>query len=208
MNILIVDDHPVVRDGLRRLLSGERNVEIRESATAKEALAAFRQDRPDLTIVDLNLPGLGGLELTQRLILADKTVRILVFSMHADPIYAARSIEAGARGYVSKNAEPAEILEAVRRVAQGGHYIEQEIAQALALINVRGTPLHPLQDLSRRDLEILRLLGEGQSLAQIAAALGVSYKTIANACSQIKEKLGATRTADLIRIAIETSRGA
>jgi DNA-binding NarL/FixJ family response regulator len=128
-------------------------------------------------------------------------VRILVFSMHAETMYAARALQAGARGYVSKNASPEELQIALKRVIDGGRYVEREIAQELA---VHGpVDADPWNRLTERDLEILRLLSEGRSLAQIAAAIGVSYKTVANICTQIKAKLGVTRTADLVRLSIE-----
>ena len=144
---------------------------------------------------------MSGLEVIGRLKIEEPKVRILVISMHDNPIYVTRALQAGATGYVSKNAPPDQILEAIKRVGDGHAYIEHAIAQELALWSVR-TPSHPLKDLSPRDLEILHLLGEGFSLLQIAAAISVSYKTVANHCSQLKAKLGATRTADLIRIAI------
>jgi two-component system, NarL family, invasion response regulator UvrY len=202
MKILIVDDHPIIRNGLRRLLAADFAAEFREAATAREALPAFREQRPDLVVLDLNLPGAGGLDTIRRLKLEDETVRILVFTVHDDAIHVARAFEAGASGYITKNAPPDQILEAVRRIAAGQTYIEPDIAQDLALLNVRSIS-HPLKDLSRRDLEILRLLGAGRSLPQIAEAIGVSYKTVANNCGQIKLKLGVTRTAELVRIAIE-----
>ncbi len=202
MKVLIVDDHAIVRAGLRRLLAEEGALELREAASGREALGLCRDWRPDLVILDLNLPGLGGLELIKRLGMEEKPPRILVLSLHDDPLYAMRALEAGAAGYVSKNAAPAEILEGIRRVGEGQSYVAPHLAQEMALFSVRA-PAHRLNDLSRRDLEILRLLGEGSSLQQIADALGLSYKTIANTCGQIKAKLGVQRTAELIRIAIE-----
>ena len=199
MKILIVDDHAIVRDGLSRLLAADGDHEVKLAATGREALIAARSFRPDLVILDLNLPGLGGLELLRRLV-AIEAGRILVLSMHAEPLYARRSLEAGAHGYVSKNAAPDELLAAVRRVAAGGRYIEAEIAQALAL----GAGAETLNALSPRELEIMRLLAAGSSLAEIAEALGASYKTVANTCTLIKSKLGVARTADLVRLAIET----
>jgi len=157
--------------------------------------------------MDLNLPGSGGLEMIRRLNIEDDSVRILVFSVHDDSIHVARAFEAGALGYVTKNAPADQISSAIFRVAAGHNYIEPEIAQELALLSVRTSgrsPLsHPFKDLTRRDLEILRLLGEGYSLLRIAETIGLSYKTVANNCSHIKNKLGLARTADLIRIAIE-----
>ncbi len=202
MRVLIVDDHAIVRAGLRRLLAEEAGLELREAASGREALALCREWRPDLIILDLNLPGLGGLELIKRLGMEEKAPRILVLSLHDDPLYAMRALEAGAAGYVSKNAAPAEILEGIRRVGDGQSYVAPNLAQEMALFSVRA-PAHRLNDLTRRDLEILRLLGDGSSLQQIADALGLSYKTIANTCGQIKAKLGVQRTAELIRIAIE-----
>ncbi|HZZ34915.1 MAG TPA: response regulator transcription factor [Caulobacteraceae bacterium] len=198
MTILIVDDHAIVRDGLKRLLAGEG--EILEAASGREALALVRARAPDLTVLDLNLPGLGGLELLRRLIQAGAG-RILVLTMHAEPLYAKRALEAGAAGYVTKNASPDELLTAVRRVAAGGRYVEAELAQALAVQAAEGPGF---DNLSPRELEIMRLLAGGSSLAEIAEALGVGYKTVANTCSQIKSKLGVSRTADLVRLAIET----
>jgi two-component system, NarL family, invasion response regulator UvrY len=207
MKVLIVDDHPIVHAGLRRLIAVEADAQIREAATAKEALASFKDDRPDLVIMDLNLPGIGGLETIRRLIIEDESARILVFSVHDDSIYVARAFEVGALGYVTKNAPPDQISLAIVRVAAGHDYIEPDIAQQLALLTVRAPGRshlsHPFKDLTRRDLEILQLLGKGFSLRQIAGAVGLSYKTVANNCTHIKNKLGLARTADLIRIAIE-----
>ncbi|MGH6836849.1 MAG: response regulator, partial [Methylocella sp.] len=156
---------------------------------------------------DLNLPGSGGLETIRRLKIEDNSARVLVFSVHDDSIHVARAFEAGALGYVTKNAPPDQISLAIFRVAAGQNYLEPDIAQELALLTVRTSrrPLlsHPFNDLTRRDLEILRLLGEGYSLLRIADTIGLSYKTVANNCSHMKKKLGLARTADLIRVAIE-----
>ena len=203
MKILIVDDHPIIRTGLRRLLAGEPEIEMREAASGRETISAFREDRPALVILDLNLPGLGGLEVIARLKIADPAARILVLSMHDEEIHITRALQAGAMGYISKNAPPDEIIEAIRRVADGHTYIEHEIAERLVFSNIRA-PSHALEHLSSRDLEILRLLAGGCTLLQIADTIGVSYKTAANNCTQIKVKLGATSAADLIRIAMRS----
>jgi DNA-binding NarL/FixJ family response regulator len=201
LKVLVVDDHAVVRDGLRRLLATLPDVEIFEAASGREALSIVQRQQPDLVLLDLHLPGIGGIELLRRLIGTSPHLRILVFSMHAEKMYAARALQAGARGYVSKNASPEELQVALRRVLDGGRYVEREIAQELA---VHGpVDADPWNQLTERDLEILRLLSEGRSLAQIGAAIGLSYKTVANICTQIKAKLGVTRTADLVRLSIE-----
>ena len=192
MRILIVEDHPIVRAGLRRLLSSDPQIEISEAASGKEALSIFKTHRLDLVILDLNLPGVGGLEVIGRLKVEDPAVRILVLSVHDNALYVTRAIQAGATGYVSKSAPPDEILEAVKRVAAGRAYIEQSIAQELALLNIR-RPSDPMKELSRRDLEVLQLLGDGCTLAKIAETMGVSHKTIVNNCTQIKAKLRVRR---------------
>lgn len=201
MNILLVDDHALVRAGLKRLLATVWSGEILEAASGREALNSLKDLRFDLVILDLNLPGLGGLELLRRMIQAGAGP-ILVLSMHAEPLYARRALEAGAAGYVTKNASPEELLTAVRRVTSGGRYVEAELAQALA-VQAPGAA-QEFDNLTAREIEIMRLLAKGASLAEIAAAVGVGYKTVANSCSQIKSKLGVSRTADLVRLAIET----
>jgi DNA-binding NarL/FixJ family response regulator len=198
VNILLVDDHAIVRDGLRRLLIASFPHEVHEAADGREALALLRRTPVDLVILDLNLPGLGGVELLRRIVQTIRA-RVLVFSMHAEPLYVTRALEAGAAGYISKNIAPDELLTAVQRVAAGGRYVEQDIAQSLAL---GGSP--SIGQLTARELEIMRLLGQGRSLAEIAAAIGVGYKTVANTLTQMKAKLGVARTADLVRMAVET----
>lgn len=200
MKILLVDDHAVVRSGLHTLLTSTWDARIFEAATGRDALLQLRQERPDLVLLDLNLPGIGGLELLRRMLVEDQSVRILVLSMHAEPLYAARAIELGARGYLSKNASADELLTAIRRITEGRRYIENAIAQELALQKV--SPGGGVQDLTERDIEIMRLLAEGLSLTEIADALGIGYKTVANTCSHIKAKLGVARTNDLVRLAM------
>ncbi|MEQ8823449.1 MAG: response regulator transcription factor [Filomicrobium sp.] len=201
LKILLVDDHSVVRAGVRRLLEAIDGSQIWEAETGHETIATFRTEKPDLVLLDLNMQGVGGLELLRRLLLEDKKARIIVFTMHSEPIYAARALKLGAKGYVTKSASADELVAAVRKVADGGHYIEAELAEKLAIGQFDGED--PLHQLSTREVEILRLLGDGKSLTAIAETLGVSYKTVANTCSLIKNKLGLQRTADLIKVSLE-----
>jgi two-component system, NarL family, invasion response regulator UvrY len=202
MKILIVDDHPIVRSGLRRLLAAEVE-EIEEAATGQVALSMFRASRPTLIIVDLNLPGISGLEVIERLKVIDPKARILVLSMHDDPMHVRRALQAGAAGYVTKNAPPDEIIEAVRRVANGGTYVEHSVAEELVFLSIK-QQAHPLSELSTRELEVLRLLANGCSLSTIASIIGVNQKTAANSSSRIKAKLGARTTTELISIALRS----
>jgi two-component system, NarL family, invasion response regulator UvrY len=198
--ILVVDDHAIVRSGVRRLLADLRDLELQEAASGEEALEQIRDSAFDLVILDLNLPGLGGLELLRRLLKSSPNLSVLVFSLHTEAIYANRAMEAGARGFVSKSAAPEEFLAAVQTVLAGGSVIERDIASEIATQEIGENAY--LRPLTQRDLEILRLLAAGNSLAEIGEALGIAYKTVANTLSRIKEKLGVTHTADLIRIAI------
>ena len=201
LKILLVDDHSVVRAGVRRLLEAIDGTQILEAETGHETLAQFRNEQPDLVLLDLNMQGVGGLELLRRLLLEDKKARVIVFTMHSEPIYAARALKLGAKGYVTKSASADELVAAVRKVSDGGHYIEAELAEKLAIGRFDGED--PLHQLTTREVEILRLLGDGKSLTAIAETLGVSYKTVANTCSLIKNKLGLQRTADLIKVSLE-----
>jgi len=200
MRLLVVDDHAIVRSGIRRLLSERPDIEVLEAASGEEAMSAVLDAPVNLIVLDLNLPGLGGLELLRRLVRAVPKVPILIFSQHAEAIYATKALEAGAQGFVSKNAMPEEFLEAVDAVLGGGVAVEKSIQREMAIRDVVEDAY--LKPLTERDIEILRLLAAGNSLSEIAAKLGIAYKTVANTLSRIKEKLGAGQTSDLIRIAI------
>jgi DNA-binding NarL/FixJ family response regulator len=199
MNILIVDDHAVIRAGLRQLLMSTIGAECWEADSAGAALAIVAERRPDVALLDLGLPALGGLAILPQL--REFGVRALVLSMNTDLIYVTRALHAGALGYVSKNVSPDELVGAIQAVADGKRYIEQRLAQALALqgADVR----NGLPRLTEREMEIMRLLAAGRSFMEISNAFGVSYKTVANTAGQLRTKLGVARTADLIRLAVE-----
>jgi two-component system invasion response regulator UvrY len=202
MRVLIVDDHPIIVSGCAAMLAGEGGVEVYDASDAETGLAAFVAHEPDVTVVDIAMPGVSGLELTRRILEKDADARIVVFSMNDDPIFAARAIEAGAKGYVTKNDDPYLLLQAVREVAEGGVFLMPKIANRLAFEKRGGAP-NPLAALTARELEILRMLGAGFGMAEIAEATQVSYKTIANSCSIMKRKLGARTPMELLRIALE-----
>ena len=201
MKLLIIDDHVIVREGVRRLFATQTDVVTIDATSAVEALAQFRTHRPDLVLLDLNLASDSGFELLRRLLAEDKSARILIFSMHGEPLYVARALDAGARGYVNKSAPASELVAAIQKVAADGHYVEHDVAAQLVVH--RYSSEAPFYRLTTREADIMRQLGEGKTLATIATALGVSYKTVANTCSVIKTKLGVDRLGDLIRLAIE-----
>jgi DNA-binding NarL/FixJ family response regulator len=200
MRVLVVDDHAIVRSGIRRLLSERTDIEVQEAASGEDALRATQERPADLIVLDLNLPGLGGLELLRRLTRMAPKSPILIFSQHAEAIYATKALEAGARGFVSKNAVPEEFLEAVDAILAGGTAVEKSVQREMAMRDLAEDAY--LKPLTERDIEILRLLAAGNSLSEIAVTLGVAYKTVANTLSRIKEKLGVAQTSELIRIAI------
>jgi two-component system, NarL family, invasion response regulator UvrY len=201
LRVLIVDDHPIVISGCRALLETDPDVEVLEAQDGGSGFAAFFDSRPDVAVIDINLPGHSGLELMRRIIDRAPEARLIVFSMNDDPVIAARAIEAGAKGYIAKNDDPALIAEAVRRVANGGLYLHPEMARQIAFLRA-GANADAISSLSPRELEILRLLAAGRTMAQIADLLAVSYKTVANNCTQLKQKLGARSAMDLMRIAL------
>ncbi|HEX2840133.1 response regulator transcription factor [Hyphomicrobium sp.] len=204
MKVLVVDDHAVVRQGVQRLLSTLPNAVLFEAATAHEALAIARKENPDVVVLDINLEGASGLELLRRFRIESPSARVLMFSMHGEPIYANRALKAGAYGYVCKSAGADELTTAVLRVFEGERYLDSTMAGELVMSSVRAED--PLRKLTNREIEILRMLGEGKSLQGIADAIGIAYKTVANSCGRIKEKLDLPRTSDLIRFSIENRR--
>lgn len=202
MKILIVEDHGVVREGLQRLFKAHFDALVLEAADIEEGLSLYARERPDVVILDLNLEGAGGLEMLRRIKTTDDGARVIVFSMHHEPVYAVRALRGGARGYVSKGAPVEELIVAIRKVKAGEQYIDRELASRIAVSQISADD--PLQSLSIREVEILRMLGQGKSMTAISENLGIAYKTVANICTQIKVKLGVDRTADLIRLAVET----
>jgi two-component system invasion response regulator UvrY len=198
--VLVVEDHAIVRAGIRRLLDERGDIEVSEAATGEAALETIAARVFALVVLDLNLPGLAGLELLRRIVRQAPGVPVLIFSQHTEAIYATRALETGARGFVSKNANPEELLEAVETILNGGVAIEKDVAAEMALHDLAEDAY--LRPLTERDLEILRLLSAGDSLSEIADKLGIAYKTVANTLSRIKEKLGVGQTSELIRIAV------
>jgi len=155
-------------------------------------------------VIDFNLPGISGLELLRRILEREPEARLIIFSMNDDPVIAARAIESGAKGYIAKNDDPALFAGAVKTVADGGLYLHPEMARQIAFLRA-GANASAVSNLNRRELEILRLIAAGRTMAQIAEAIDVSYKTVANNCTQLKQKLGARSAMELMRIALSAT---
>jgi DNA-binding NarL/FixJ family response regulator len=212
--IMLVDDHPIVREGYRRLLERHPGYRVvAEAESAAEAYRRYREAKPDIVVMDLSLGGAGGggaagivpggLEAVRHILQWDKAARILVFSMHQAAAFALKAFEAGAAGYVTKSSAPDELVRALATVAAGGRALSADIAREIAaerLSNQRS----PLDGLGPRETEILRLLAGGRTAAEIADALCLSVKTVQNYHYAIKGKLGARTDAGLVWLAIET----
>jgi DNA-binding NarL/FixJ family response regulator len=203
IRILLVDDHAIVRAGYRALLAKQPGLDVvAESATAMQAYQLFQHFQPGLVITDLSLPGSSGLELIAHLKQYRADAKILVFSMHQNPEFAAQALRVGALGYVTKSSEPEVLLRAIQDVHAGRHFLSADIAQALALEKL-GSERLALQTLSGREFEILRLLVEGKTHAEIADMLNISVKTASNCHYLIKRKLGVGSDIELVKMAIK-----
>ena len=204
MRVLIVDDHPIVTSGCRALLAGDPEIVMLEASDAETGERVFADENPDVCVLDINLPTVSGFELARRILARLASARIIMFSMNDDPIFAARAIEVGAKGYVSKSGDPYDLFEAIREVAKGGVYLPPAIARSVAFAGPAFAQ-SPLSRLTAREIEILRLLSAGKSLSEIAWLVHSSYKTVANTSSIMRQKLGVRTSAELVRLAIENS---
>lgn len=202
VTVLLVDDHAVVREGYRRLLTDCASIRVvGEAGDAQSAYLAWQQHRPQVTVMDISLPGASGIEALRRIRARDPDARLLMFSMYEDAVFAARALQAGARGYVTKAAAPHVLVEAVLAVASGKPYIVPGVAQELALRRLASGGGDPGESLSPREFEVLRMLVEGKPVAQIARNLGLTAKTVANHQSALRQKLGAVTAVQLLQAA-------
>jgi len=202
-SVLIVDDHPIVLQGCRRMLQDAGVAELFEARDVVSGYRLYRRNRPDVVIVDLGMQdkGLGGLDLIRRIRGYNTHARILVFSMHSDPVIVARALQAGALGYVVKDTSAENFIEAFKNVRGGSPYLSNDLAMQVALANTPARQ-NPLAELTPRELQALSLLAEGKPYSRIAEELNVSYKTVANLSTQLKQKLDAHNLPELIRAAV------
>lgn len=199
--ILIVDDHFAIREGLAQMLSSQFPGAVLSAAgQAHEALQQLATGRLDIVILDLNLPGRGGLDVIRELKDASPTTGVLVYTVHPEDQFGVRTLRAGADGYVTKDQAASDVIEAIQRILQGRRYISPRLAECLA--NYVSTPEQPHDLLSDREMQILRLLAEGRKPTEIAAELHLSIKTVSTYRTRILEKLKLSSSADIIRYAI------
>jgi DNA-binding NarL/FixJ family response regulator len=204
--VLIVDDHPVVVSGCKSLFASDPSVKIEGAGDAKAGHLAFVQKHPDVTVIDIKLPDVSGFELMRQIRKQDPDAKIIMFSMNDDPAFVVRAVEMGAQGYLSKSDDPRLFVQAVRKVAAGENFISPHLAEAVTFSSA-AVKANPTTRMTTRELEVLTLLRRGDKIAEIAGALGISYKTVANTTSLLKQKLNAKNHSDLIRIAVEMKLG-
>ncbi len=203
ITIMLVDDHAVVREGYRSFLEKQKNMNvIAEAADGEEAYIRFKENRPDVLVMDLSLPGRSGIETISRIRKHSLSARILVFSMHQNPTFALQAIKAGARGYVTKSSLPDVLVRAIYDVYEGNIALSADIAQALAIEKLAIDNV-ALEELTVREFELLRMIVDARSIEDIAKTLNVTQKTVSNCHYRIKKKLGAKTDIELTHFAIK-----
>ena len=204
LRILIADDHGVLRAGLRALLHGAGLQVVAEAATGEEALQRAEQLRPDLALLDISMPGLDGIEVTRRLQQSVPDTRVLIMTMHEDTGLLRAALRAGAAGYIVKRAVESELLNAIEAVQRGELYVHPALTRGLLPeLESRAAPAAAADALTPREVDVLRLLAQGHTNRQIAAALSLSVRTVESHRSSIMDKLGLHSRADLARYAAE-----
>ncbi len=202
--ILIVDDHGLVRTGLRNILAGEGTLKVvGEAASGEEGIRLAKELKPDIILMDVELPGLSGLEATERILKTDAGIRVVVLTAHSQPPLPTRLLEVGARGYLTKSCGARELISAVKAVARGERYLSADIAQQLALSLLPGTPQSPFQELTTRELEIALMLIQGMKPTLIGEVINLSPKTVASHKYKIYEKTGVKSEVELLRLALQ-----
>jgi two-component system invasion response regulator UvrY len=204
IRVMLVDDHAVVRMGFRLLLEGAPDIKVAaEAESGEEAVRAFPEIKPDVVVMDISMPGIGGIEAIDRILAREPQARVLVLSAHEDAMHARRVLKAGAVGYLTKRSAAEELMQAIRQVAQGKTYLEPTIAQQLAVQQLNGQK-SPVDMLSEKEFKVFLALAKGTSVADIAEIMSLSPRTVGTHLYNIKQKLGAANSAELALIAMRS----
>lgn len=204
IRVAIADDHPIVREGLRRIASAGVGISVTgEAATAPEIFRLLAQAAVDVVLLDVSMPGSTFVETLQALRAQHPSIKVLVLSVHPEDQWAVRALRAGAAGYLTKDHSPDQLVEAIRRVARGGKYVSEQLAERLAGLVDHGRPRAPHELLSDREFEVLRALGSGMAVKDVAEQLNLSAKTISTYRARLLEKMGLRSRADLVRYVVE-----
>lgn len=204
INVLLTDDHLLVRSGIRRLLEDSNQVKIvGEADCGEDSLKLAQELKPDVILMDVNMPGIGGVEACRRILQRNPAQKIIVLTIHNEQTFPKRMLEIGAKGYLTKECGVDEMLTAIRQVYNGGAYIAPSIAQQLALSLLPGNEHNPIDKLSRREFQVMLMISHGLTNAEISDKLYLSPKTISTYRLRLLDKLGAQNEVDLIKIAVE-----
>lgn len=200
ISILLIDDHAILRDGYQQLLESAGFEVVGQSANAEDGYQAFIALQPKVCIIDLTMPGTGGLECVRRICNRDKNARILVCSMHEETTLAVRALELGAIGYITKSCSADILIEAVKSVAEKRHYLSTDIAKSIAMEKLIRTD-QKIDSLSHQEFAVFRMVAEGMSIEEISKSLTLAPKTVSNYKTNMMRKLGTTKLADIIFLA-------
>jgi len=202
IRVLIADDHALVRTGFKLLLDEPDDIEVvAEAESGEQAYELFSSSQPDVVMMDLAMPGIGGIEAIKKIIGRDRHARILALSVHEDISHPRRVLQSGALGYLTKRQAPEVLIEAIRKVARGQTVIDPELAQRMALADARGET-NPLEELSEREFEVFEKLALGQNVNAIAEVLSLSPSTVGTHLYHVKQKLGVSNQAEMTLIAV------
>ena len=202
ITILLVDDHAIVRMGFKMLIEAEEGIKvIGEAESGEIAIKLFQELKPDIIVMDITMPGIGGLEAIDRIMAKDKNTKILVLSAHEDSVHPKRALNAGAMGYLTKRSAAEELIKAIKSIHQGKRYLEPNIAQQMAITQLSGET-NPVEILSDREFEVFIALAKGKSTNEIADTLCLSPRTVGTHLYNIKQKLNANNSAEIALIAI------
>ena len=203
IQILLVDDHDLVRAGLKRILEDVKNIKvIGEACTGEEAIQMVRLRKPDVVIMDVNMPGIGGLETTRKILQIDANIKIIVVTVHVEEPYPTRLLEAGAAGYLTKSCAVDEIVMAIQAVAKGERYVSADIARQVALSMLPGGKRSLFEKLSQREMQVMLMVTQGQSIQDISDRLCLSPKTVSTYRYRLYEKLAVENDVELTHLAM------
>ncbi len=204
INVMLVDDHAVVRMGFKMLLESDAEIKvIAEAESGEQSIQRYVEHKPDVVVMDITMPGIGGLEAIERILAKDNTAKILVLSAHEDSVHPKRVLNAGAMGYLTKRSAAEELIKAIRTVASGKKYLEASVAQQMAIQQLSGDQ-NPVDVLSPREFEVFMALAKGKTTNEIAETLFLSPRTVGTHLYNIKQKLNANNSAEIALIAMRS----
>jgi two-component system invasion response regulator UvrY len=204
INVMLVDDHAVVRMGFKMLLEADADIKIvAEAESGEQAITRFVEHQPNVVVMDITMPGIGGMEAIERILAKDNGAKILVLSAHEDSVHPKRVLNAGAMGYLTKRSAAEELIKAIRTIASGKKYIEASVAQQMAIQQLSGDQ-NPVDVLSPREFEVFMALAKGHTTKEIAETLFLSERTVGTHLYNIKQKLNAKNSAEIALIAMRS----